>query len=565
MTAAALEGLRPHNFKIHGPVLILTAVAINILALGVPVATLQIYDRVLRNHATATLQILAIGIACVIVLDISIRLTRSYLLALNGASYVHRVSSAAIEHILNADLLSTRVETVGGGLNNLGAIKSLRDFFSGQSLTVFVDLAFVPVYLMLIFYIGGLLVFVPIFVVAWFVATSVVTGFKLKDRLEQRRNLDEKRYDFLIRTLDAVHSVKAFAAEYFQVRRYETLLEQSCRANHQTSMIAIQSFNAATAFSSIMTIAVIGAGAYQVVYGHLTVGALIAIVLIAGRIMQPVQKGLSLWIQFQDFDVSKSKVEKLFAQSSTRSQLTKFDPENNGHIRLENVCFQYGPDTPLALKNITLELHAGDTITITGDAGSGKSTLLKLMAGIYKPTAGAIEIDGISMEHVSSEAVFKNVGYLGTAGTIFRGSIRENITRFGAVPFGEALEVIAALDLRDEFISLPNGFDTRLIGTAADPISPGTKQLIAMLRVLVGKPKVVLFDSAGMLLDQKSYRSIYRILAMLKGQATLVIASGDKNFSNLADDHYILKDGTLIDARQTAQAKLSVIKRGRNG
>ena len=224
--------LRPPGFNTQPVTLTLSTIAINVLALAVPITTLQVYDRIVRNHSIETLYVLVAGVCLAVALDVALRMSRSYLLGFTGAAYVHRMSVAAITHVVNTETRGSVSDNVAKGLSSLTAIRSLRDFFNGHALTVAIDLCFVPVYLAVIWYIGGSIVLIPLGVVVVFALMSGYMGRLLKLHLVARRVLDDKRYDFLIRTLDAVHSVKAFAAEYLQLRIYEAFHDRSCRANH---------------------------------------------------------------------------------------------------------------------------------------------------------------------------------------------------------------------------------------------------------------------------------------------------------------------------------------------
>lgn len=559
---AASPALRPPGYSIQPVTLTLSTFAINILALAVPITTLQVYDRILRNHSVDTLQVLVVGVCIAVIFDVALRISRSYLLGFNGAAYVHRMSVAAMGHVVNSDIRGMAEENVAAGLSSVAAIRSMRDFFNGHALTVVLDLCFVPLYLLVIWYMAGAVVLIPIAVVIGFALMSGHMGMLLKRQLEARRALDDKRYDFLIRTLDAVHSVKAFAAEYLQLRNYEAFHDRSCRANHRLSTIATRSFNNAALAAHIMTALVISYGAYAATRGQMTVGALIAVVLVSSRIMQPIQRGLLLWVQFQDFSIAKEKVQRIFDKPLVEVHPAERQPANTGYLEIKNLTFSYRQDQPNLLDGVNLKLRRGESICISGGTGSGKSTLLKILAGIHRPSSGEVLVDGVNLSNVTPDRILRSIGYLSATGTIFRGTIRDNITRFGAIPFAEAVDVISSLGMKQEFSSLPHGFDTRLTGTLSDPISPGVKHLITLLRALVSKPRIILFDNADMCLDQVSYQRLYRILASIKQQSALVIVANDQNFRSLADQHFTLAGGKLIAPAGAGSPHLAVIEGG---
>ncbi len=560
--AVAGSALVPADFDIRPVTLVLSTIAINLLALAVPILSLQVYDRILRNHSVETLQVLVAAVCLAIVLDVVLRIGRAYLIGNNGAAYVHRMSTSAMEHHVNSLRRGSLGETVAEGLSSVGAIRSMRDFHSGHSLTVAVDLMFVPVYLGLIWYVGGWLVMVPIAVVGAFAAMSGITGIELKKQFMVRKSLDDERYNFLIRTLNAIHSVKAFAAEYLQLRNYEAFHEKSCQANHRLSTISTRSFGNATLFSQIMIALVIAAGAYAAVNGHITTGALIAVMLVSGRIMQPIQRGLMLWVQYQDFQIARQTAQMVFDLPLIDFEPSERQPENTGYLQARGVAFRFDDADTDCLEGIDLDLRRGEAIHIGGATGSGKSTLLRVLAGVHQPTGGEILIDDVDLRNVTPERIQRSIGYLSHRSTIFRGTIRDNITRFGSVPFAEALEVISALGLKQEFSALPHGFDTRLSGTVADPISPGVKQMITLLRALVCKPRIILFDNADLSLDRTSYQRLYRILAAIKPHVALVVVANDQNFISLAERHYDLIDGRLVEKKRTASGPLDVVAGG---
>lgn len=546
MTAAiATSGYLPARLNIRPVTLALCTVSINLLALAVPILSLQVYDRILRNHSVETLQVLVIGVCLAIVVDVALRIARAYLIGNNGAAYVHLMSTATMRHHINAVNTGSVNETVAEGLSGIGAVRSMRDFNSGHSLTVAIDLLFVPIYLTLIWYVGGAIVFVPLAVVIAFSIMSGLKGLELKKQLLVRKDLDNERYNFLIRTLNGIHSVKAFAAEYLQLRKYEVFHERSCEANHKLSSISTRSFSNATLFSQIMIALVIATGAYAAVHGYMSTGALIAVMLVSGRIMQPIQRGLMLWVQYQDYVIARDIASQVFEKPLVDKRPAERQPENTGYMRVRDLAFRYDDAEHDVFAHVDLDLRRGESIHIGGAHRSGKSTLIKVLAGVYKPTEGHIVIDDVELDEVTPERIQRNIGYLSHSSTIFRGTIRDNITRFGAIPFADALEVISALGIKHEFSSLPHGFDTRLTGTVSDPISPGVKQMITLLRALVSKPRIVLFDNADMSLDRVSYQRLYRILAAIKPHVALVIVANDQNFISLADRHYRLDGGRL--------------------
>lgn len=199
------------------------------------------------------------------------------------------------------------------------------------------------------------------------------------------------------------------------------------------------------------------------------------------------------------------------------------------------------------LRNINLDLKAGDSIAISGSASSGRTTLLNLAIGIVQPTQGNVLIDGVKPHLVDPAILNSHVGYLSEKGTIFYGTIRENITFFGSINEQDAMTASRFLGIDEAVAILPAGYDTLLTDNVTDPIPPGLKQRIAIARVLAGKPRIILFDNADRGLDKYGYNKLFSLLGRLRPKTTILIISDDRNILRLADHEYYLHRGQLLE------------------
>jgi ATP-binding cassette, subfamily C, bacterial LapB len=536
--------LRPAGSTAKTADLVVSTLAIYVLSLAVPVMSLQVYDRVLPNVSTGTLPILATGVGVAIVLEALLRLARAYIVGWTGAAYEHRLSCAAVNHLLSADLSRFARHGVASDVNRLAAIGKLKDFYSGQALTTVIEVSFIVIFIGLIAYIGGLLVLVPLAVLIAFFGTIVRSGLRLRRTLADRSICDDGRYDFLIESLTGVHTVKALALERMFLRRHETLEAASSKASYAVSQAGAQLVNAGTIFSHVMIAAVVTAGAGMVIDGTLTIGALIASLMLSGRITMPVQRALLLWVRYQDFRLTRDRVATLFEAPAL--VLSKEPPitAREGELELRDVGFR-SPDGAFVFRHAGLVLRPGAAVALSGEPGSGKSLLLKLIAGIYTPAEGEILVDGAPTTAYPLSALIDRVGLISNQAIIFRGTIRDNITRFGEVPEAQAREVAKLLGVDREVARLSGGFDTMLDGGRGDSVAPGLQQRIAIARVLATKPRIVLFDEADRNLDRDGYILLYRLLGQLRRKTALILVSNDLNLRQLAARHYVLRDGRL--------------------
>lgn len=556
---AGRDRLCPAGHRLDRTDLLMSTLTINMLSLALPVMTLQVYDRILPNPGSGTLPVLIAGVCVAVILETAMRLGRAYTMGWTGAAYEHRLSCEAMAHILRADLSVPVRYGIGEHMNRLSAIGRLKDFYNGYSLIAFFELMFVPLFLALIVYIAGPLAVIPVAVLMGFTLVSFIQGRNLRRELESRDVIDDRRYNFLIESLEGVHSVKSFGLENNFARRYEALEEKSTLANYRVTQTSARTFDSGAVFSNLMVAAVIGAGAIFVLHGVISTGALIATILLSGRIMQPVQRALALWAKYQDYTLSRRKVESIFDSPLHPVAPTEGEsPAREGTLSLSNVSFRRVENGPWLLKDINLHLAHGECISLASDNNRTLSAMMDLIAGIYAPTLGEVLVDGRNTLQYNPRDLIERVGYIQSEGIIFRGTIRDNLTCFGQIDEARVQEMSALLQIDRDIAALPSGFDTYLNGNATDTIAPGLKQRISMVRVLASRPRVIIFDNADRSLDRNGYNLVFNLLGRLKGKATLIISSNDHNLTAQADRFFHLDKGRLSETPQQKDTRKNI-------
>ena len=562
ITADRNDILSPEGYRIKTADLLLSTLAINILSLALPTMTLQVYDRILPNPGSGTLPVLIAGVCVAVILETIMRLGRAYGMGWSGAAYEHRLSCQAMNHMLKSDLSAPTSHGIGEHMNRLAAIGRLKDFYNGYSLVTMFELLFVPLFLALTVYIAGPLAIVPVIVLMAFTVVSYHQGKTLRRELEARDLTDDQRYNFLIESLEGIHSLKSFGLENIFSRRYEALEEKSTVANFRVTESSARAFDTAAIFSHLMVAGVIGAGAVFVLEGMISTGALIATILLSGRMMQPVQRALALWAKYQDYTLSRSKAESIFEvplHPSASAQTAS--PAREGTLALNNVSFRRADNEPWLLKDINLTLNPGECVSLASDNSPSLAALLDMIAGVYAAKTGDIRIDGQNVLQYPSKDLINHVGYVQSEGMIFRGTIRDNLTCFGQIAEDKVQEMAALFQVDTDIASLPSGFDTFLNGNSTDTIPPGLKQRISMVRVLAPKPRLILFDNADRSLDRSGYNLVYNLLARLKGKATIILSSDDHNLTAQASRFYFLTDGRLVEQSPHSDSKKNVYYR----
>ena len=462
--------------------------------------------------------------------------------SLAGMVYEYTMSANAVRYYIHADLEKLPSEGAGKQLQNLGSFSKLRDFYGGQALVNLLDIPFAILFLGLIYYLAGILVIVPIILISIFVTIIWYMGNKLKVALEEQDEVDDDRYNFIIEALQGIHTIKSYGIESIFARRYERLEEKSSVTSYRSSLISSTGYNYGILFNEIMIITIVAIGAPMVIDRVFTTGALIATVLLSGRLMQPIQKAVFLWVQYQDYSIAEEKAIGMLEMSQIKREKGA-NPKNLGNIEVSNLSYQH--EGEVLFKDVNLEINIPDVVAIHSSENFSKSIFLKLIAGITIPSSGSVKINSISAEKYQSENIVHHIGVLSSENIIFQGTILENLTAFEEKNEKAAMEIVKILDMDKEIALLPEGYDTQISDGIADIIPPGIKQKIAIVRVLLHKPKIILFDNADKGLDKAGYNQLIRLLNLLKGKVAMIIVTDDHNITRIATREFILENKTL--------------------
>lgn len=532
----------PCSFKMKKHEIIFSSLAINFLSLALPIMVLQVYDRVMLNKTMGTLTMLAVGVSIAIVLEFILRVARSYTTGWTGMVYEYTLAANAMNRYIKADPDKLASEGAGKQLQNLGSFQKLRDFYGGQTLVTLVDIPFTLLFIFLISYLTGLLVLVPLVLITIFAIITWSLGNRLKDALIAQGASDDRRYNFIIEALQGIHSIKSYGIEPVFKRRYEKLEEESSITNYNASLVSTQGYTFGALFNQLVVILVVTFGAPMVISGEFTTGTLIATILLSGRLMNPVQKTLFLWNQFQDYRIAYETAEKMFNIPQIARNESQADLEVKGEVLADDISFTH-EETGQSFSGIKLDLKVPEVISIRGSDNLSKSKMLRIIAGIDVPSSGKVKVDGIDVLSISSEEIVKHIGYISSDNIIFQGTILDNLTAFDESNESKASEMVKLLNLDREISLLPKGYDTQVNDGIADIVAPGVKQRIAIARALLHKPKLILFDNADKGLDRDGYNQLVKLLNILKGKVSMIIITDDFNIKRLADKEYLLEDG----------------------
>lgn len=529
----------------------IAAVLINLLALASIFFTMNVYDRVVPNQAFVTLWSLAIGVTIAMLFEAITRYIRAHLLDVAG-----KKADLILGSMLFRQALSVRMEhkpaSSGTFANQLREFESVRDFIASATLASITDLPFVLLFVGVIFAIGGPLGYVPLLMIPLIIIISVVIQWPLAKIMKENLKESSLKQGVLIESIEGIETLKATAGESWMQRRWQNFSALQSASSMKSKSYSSLATGIVTFFQQFQTVMLIVIGVYLISDGSLTMGALIATVMLSGRATAPLGQVIGLAIRYQQAKAALSSLGKLMElpvdRDITREYLAQ--PTLTGQVTLKEIDFSYPAPpmqpNPQILKKVSLSINPGERVAIIGRIGSGKSTLLRIIARLYQPVEGQIFSDGLDVNQIDPADWRKAVGYVGQDSRLFCGSLRENVM-MGCpdATSGELLRVLRLTGLDHVAARHPAGINLP-IGEGGDGLSGGQRQLVSLARTLLARPELLLMDEPSSAMDtQTEYQFIQQLNLALETQ-TLVVVTHRSSMLSLVNRIIIVEDGKVV-------------------
>ncbi|MCQ8783766.1 ATP-binding cassette domain-containing protein [Mangrovibrevibacter kandeliae] len=558
--AAPAQSIAPRGFagRRHVPALVVMTLALNVLGLSIPLAAAQIFGRILPNPQSTTLPVMVVGVVLLAAAEGLLRYGRTLAIARAGNNFAALLTHRVLSHVVVSQPRERQLAN-SRSVEYVGAVQQLKERYDGQIVVSVVELLFLPLIVGVIFAVSAL---AGLFVTLCLVGFALLTlrdARRMNRLVEQITAESDRRYDFLFATLSGMQAIKAMGVEDSIARRYEVFQGQLATLNHALAQVSGRLINASTLASQAMIALMLGFGAVAVAQGNTTMGGVTALVLLAGRVMGPLQRAVFVFVQLRDVRAAEKKLRDVLAQPLVSTPRPDLDVRNEGRVELDDVRFDDESEgVPIA--GVNLSLHPGEIVSISGSSGPARSALLQVMAGIARPQGGSVSLNGHAPTDYPQPLLNRCVGYVPENGVLFRGTIGENVTRFGEVSVEEAMDVAEILEIDTLINALPAGLDTKVTGGAGESFPPGLRQQLAILRALATRPKLILLDNADRGLDRDGYAKLCRFIGKVQGQAAFVIVSDDANLQGYATRRYRLEaDGLHLVADFEAQMRTSYL------
>ncbi|MDO6423049.1 type I secretion system permease/ATPase [Saccharophagus degradans] len=554
-------GTLSHSWRIYRDVLV-ASFLINLFALANPLFVMNVYDRVVPNNAIETLWVLALGVSVVYIFDYILKTLRVHFIEVAGKKSDVLLSAYIFERVLGAKY-DQHPPSVGAFTGQLRDFDSVRNFITATSVTAFVDLPFTVLFLVVIGYLGGPIVWIPIVIIPLIIVFSLVVQAMLNKAVANTFVASAQKNATMVEAITNLSLVKVLNAEGKILRNLEKAVGLLAYWGVKTRVLS----NSATGFAGFMqqmaSVLVVIVGVYLISAGELTMGGLIACVLLTTRSLMPLAQVAGLLVQFQQSKMALTSLEEIVNRQQERPNDRHFIKriKLQGNVEFKAVNFVYPGDDQPTLKDVSFSLKEGEKVALIGRLGSGKSTMNNLIAGLYQPTSGAILIDGIDIKQIDPAELRANLGYVPQDSSLFYGSIKENIAYRDVYVDDQEIIRVAEVAGVSAFSNLhPHGL-ARMIGERGDNLSGGQRQAISIARGLVNSPALVLLDEPTSAMDNASEAKLMENLKEELADKTVIMVTHKTSLLRLVD-RVIVMDGGRIVADGPKDTVLEALKKG---
>jgi len=547
---------------------IIASFLINAFALASPLFVMNVYDRVVPNHAIETLWVLAIGVAIVFGFDLIIRTLRGYFIDIAGKKTDILLASMIFEHVLDTQRVA-HPRSVGAFANHLHEFESFREFLTSATLTTLIDLPFALLFIAVIWTLHPELAQIPLYTMPIVIFVGLLIQLPLRKVIEQTFRASTQKQALLVETLTGMETIKTTGAEGEIQRRWEQLIGQIAQSSLKSRLLSSLYINFALFAQQMTSIVVVIYGVYLIVEGDLSMGALIACTILTGRALAPLAQIAGLLTRYHHAVAALQALNHIMKMPLERPPGHQFlhRPQLQGTIEFKQVDFSYPEQPQPTLTKVSFKIKAGQRVGIIGRIGSGKSTLAKLILGLYQPHSGSILLDGVDSRQIDPADLRRNIGYVPQDIELFYGTLKENLVR-GATSVEDSVVLQAAqLAGVDEFVNRhPLGFDMP-IGERGTGLSGGQRQAVVLARALLLNPPILLLDEPTNAMDNRTEEQLKARLQPYMEDKTLLLVTHRMSLLSLVDQLIVMDGGQIVamgpkekvlQALSSGQVKMSV-------
>lgn len=525
----------------------IAALLTNVFALTTSMFSMIVYDRVIPNNAVDTLIALLVGVLLVFVSDFVIRTLRGYFLDVAGARADAVIGDSLFDQILDMQMKARRGST-GSVANVLKEFESLREFLTSATLTTLIDIPFAILFLIVIYAIGGPMLWVPLLAMPLMLGAGLIIQPKMRQLMQTTFEDGHRKQTILVETLSGLETIKALGAGAIMRRRWQNAVAHQSEIGLKSRMLSQFATNTANLAQQMVQVGVITMGFFLVTEGRLGFGAIIACTLLAGRAISPLAQLSQLLSRANQSLASYRALKQLMSQPREHAHDTEFvsRADFKGKIEFRGVSFSYPGAATAALENVSFTIEAGEQVAILGRIGSGKTTIAKLILGLYAPDQGAVLIDGVDVRQIDPADLRQHMGVVLQDTWLMSGTVRQNIALgLDQATDSQVLLAASVAGVEDFLAQHPQGYGLK-VGERGEGLSGGQRQAISIARSLVASPPMLIMDEPTSSMDQSAEQTLVERLRPVIAGKTFVVITHKSSMVGLVSKVIVLDKGKLV-------------------
>lgn len=541
--ASILRRFRPLIFRALGATL-----AGNVIILVTPLFIMNVYDKVIPTGALDTLAMMLVGVAVALAGDYALKILRGRMVAHLGGRLDYILGRAVFQRVLSLPAAFTEMANISSQVARLKDFETVREFFTGPIVTVLFELPFAFVFLILLAILGGPLVVVPLGSMVLFILVAFLVRPHMRRLVSEAARAGSRRHEFLVEVFTKFRDIKDTGTEEVWTQRFQDLSAEAALKGHAAARLGAVMGVVSQSLIVLTGLTTLGWGVLGTLDGSISVGGLIAAMIIVWWVLKPLGVVFSALTQVERVRDSVAQIDRLMQVPTERQEGAASVPPKRfkGKVGLSQVSIRYLADQDPALAGVNLEVQPGEIVALVGPNGSGKTTILKLLLGMYRPQAGTVRIDDVDIRQIDPLALRHGIAYVPQQCELFFGTIAQNLRLAHPTATDQELAwACGEAGLLDEIRELPRGFETRIGDGRTGSLPSHFLQRISLARAYLKRAPITLFDEPASGLDFVGDQQFMKVLERMRGHSTVLLVTHRPSHLRLADKVVVMVQGQV--------------------